>query len=89
MASSSTRLILQAELDQQRALLRDRLADLKNHPRGDQILQRTSDRIDDMIHDTTRSAESRLMALLANIALIMWMLERTEAQDGATDEPAD
>lgn len=89
MARSSTRLILQAELDQQRALLRDQIADLKNHPRGDQILQRTSDRIDDMIHDTTRSAEARLSALFANIGLIMWMIERTEAQDGSTGEPTD
>lgn len=89
MGRSSTRLILQAELDQQRALLRDRIEELKKHPRGDQILQRTSDRIDDMIHDVTRSAEARLSALLANIGLIMWMIERTEAQDGAIDEPTE
>ncbi len=89
MARSLTRLILQAELDQQRALLRDRIADLKNHPRGEQILQRTSDRIDDMIDDTTRSAEARLAALLANIGLIMWMIERMEAQDESTGERTD
>jgi hypothetical protein len=76
--------LLQA-LDQREAELRDYWAHLEKSSRGGRILQRASDTIDDIIADETRSGESRLIALLADCALLRHMIRRRESKDERAD----
>jgi len=80
-----TRLLMISALDQRRAELRDHWAWIESQPRGTKILERADAIIDDIIGDETRSAPVRLMALLADCAMLDFLLRRNpskEASDG-------
>ena len=77
-----TRLVLVAELDQRRAEVRDYWAWIENQPRGHQILKSVFRKIDDMIGDENKPAQARMIALLADCALIEHMIRSRH-----TDEP--
>lgn len=79
------RMRLVQALDQREAELRDYWVHLERSPRGARILQRASDTIDDIIGDDTRSGESRLIALLADCALIRHMIRRRDSKDERAD----
>jgi hypothetical protein len=79
------RMRLVQALDQREAELRDYWAHLEKTARGSRILQRASDTIDDIIADETRSGESRLIALLADCALIRHMIRRRDSKDERAD----
>lgn len=77
-----TRLLLVSQLDQRRAEVRDYWTWISKQPRGAKILQSISDTIDDMIEDETRSAQARMLALLADCGLLEHMIRSRH-----TDEP--
>lgn len=83
--SRRDRIRLVQALDQREAELRDYWTHLERSSRGARILQRASDTIDDIIGDDTRSGESRLIALLADCALIRQMIRRRDSKDERAD----
>lgn len=82
-----TRLLLVSQLDQRRAEVRDYWTWISEQPRGAKILQSISDTIDDMIEDETRSAQARMLALLADCGLLEHMIRtrRTDEPDRSAD----